>query len=251
MIKKLIDKLLGKGEKSAKGAKASPLGKRVKFGADSSENPWLTVVGVVGDISYNWFDRVPEPVLYVPYRQTARQLMQFAVRGQGNPMGLTASIRREIAAVDADMPIYDVKTQSRVIHESVIGITYVSVMMLVMGAIALVLASVGLYGVMAYAVTERTHEIGVRMALGAQTGDVLRLVLARGITLTAIGLAIGLALSVALAKALAGLLYGVSATDFTTIGGVVAMLALVAMAATYIPARRATRVDPLIALRYE
>jgi putative ABC transport system permease protein len=228
-----------------------PLGKRVKFGGVNSESAWRTVVGVAGDISYNWFDRSPEPVIYASYRQTAAQLMQLAVRTKADPQSLTPAIRREVAAVDADMPVYEVKTHAKVIHESVIGLTYVSTMMLVMGVIALVLASVGLYGVMAYAVTERTHEIGVRMALGAETRDVLRLMLARGITLTGIGLALGLVLSVALARLLSGLVYGVSATDFATFGGVIVLLACVALAATYIPARRACLVDPLTTLRHD
>ncbi len=149
------------------------------------------------------------------------------------------------------MPVFNVKTEARVIYESVIGITYVAVMMTVLGFIALVLASLGLYGVMAYAVTERTHEIGVRMALGARTGEVLRLMVMRGITLTAIGLIIGLARSYALANLLSRLIAGVSATDLATFGGGVGVLAFVAFAATYIPARRAAQVDPLIALRYE
>jgi putative ABC transport system permease protein len=235
----------------------SPLGKRIKFGLDSSKNPWLTIVGVVGNIQYSWDvdysggDHGPSPVLYVPYRQTARQLQQFALRVPGNPLALATMVRTQVAAVDPDMPVYDVKTEARVIHENVIGITYVAVMLSVLGVIALVLASVGLYGVMAYAVTERTHEIGVRMALGAQLNDVLRLVLGRGLLLTAVGLTIGLALSIALAKLLSGLIFGVSATDLTTFGSVVGLLAFVSLAATIIPARRATQVDPLIALRYE
>lgn len=166
-------------------------------------------------------------------------------------MALSETVRKEVAAVDPDMPIFNVKTHSRVIRQTVTGLAYVAVMMSVLGAIALVLASVGLYGVMAYAVTERTHEIGVRMALGAQAGDVLRLVLVRGIVLTVTGLIIGLVLSYGLAILLSSLVFGVSPTDLTTFGAVAGMLILVALAATYIPARRATHVDPLLALRCE
>jgi putative ABC transport system permease protein len=228
-----------------------PIGKRIRSGGVNSQSPWRTIVGVVSDIQYNWFDRVPEPVMYTSHRQAAGQVMQLAVRTGGDPLALTPAIRREVAAVDPDMPVYDVKTQGSVIHESVLGITYVTVMMLVMGVIALVLASVGLYGVMAYAVSERTHEIGVRMALGARTGQVLRLMLVRGMTLTGIGLSIGLVLSIVLARLIAGLIFGVSATDFRTFGGVMVLLALVAFLATYIPARRAAMVDPLVTLRHD
>ncbi len=229
----------------------SAIGQRIKFGNEKSERPWMTIVGVVEDVHYQWTQRAAGPVLYAPYRQAARQIMQFAVRTPGNPMALGEAVRKEIAAVDADMPIYDVKTHAQVISQSVTGITYVAVMLSVMGVIALVLASVGLYGVMAYSVTERTHEIGVRMALGAQLDDVLRLVLGRGILLTGIGLAIGLILAVALAKLISGLVVGVDSIDLATFGGVVALLIVVSMAATFIPARRATQVDPLVALRYE
>jgi putative ABC transport system permease protein len=229
----------------------SPLGRRVKLGRDNSESPWLTVVGVVGDIRYNWLEPAPSPAIYLPYRQASRQIMQFALRVGANPLAAAESARADVAAVDPDMPIFDVKTHAQVIREEVTGVTYVAVMMSVLGVIALVLASVGLYGVMAYAVTERTHEIGVRMALGAQRGDVLRLMLGRGLILTSIGLAIGFGLSYALANMLSNLIVGVSATDVITFGSVMGVLAFVALAASYIPARRATQVDPLIALRHE
>ena len=229
----------------------NPLGKRVKLGRDESGNPWHTVIGVVGDIRYNWFEPVPSPAIYLPYRQAARQRMQFALRVPAYPLGAADGARAQVAVVDPDMPIFGVKTHAQLIHESVTGVTFVAAMMAVLGVIALALASVGLYGVMAYSVTERTHEIGIRMALGAQRGDVLRLMLARGMILTAIGLTIGLGISYALASMLSNLIVGISALDWVTFGSVLGLLAFVALAATYIPARRATRVDALIALRYE
>ncbi len=229
----------------------SPIGKRIKFGLDRSDNPWRTIVGVAGEIQYVWFEKIPPPVLYAPYRQTARQVMQFVMRVPSNPLALAEAARKQVATVDPDMPIFDVKTHDRVIHESLLGITLIAGMMAVLGIIALVLASVGLYGVMANAVIERTHEVGVRMALGAGARDILRQMLVRGIVLTGIGLTIGLVVSYVLASLLSSLIIGVSANDMATFGCVVPLLALVSLAATYIPARRATRLDPLVALRHE
>jgi len=135
--------------------------------------------------------------------------------------------------------------------ESIVGLTYVAVMMTVLGAIALVLACVGVYGMMSYAVAERTHEIGIRMALGASRHQVLQLVVGRGALITGIGLAIGLSVSILMARVLSGLIFGVSAMDWTTFGGVSLALTAAAITASYIPARRATRVDPVIALRHD
>ncbi|MDE3138154.1 MAG: FtsX-like permease family protein, partial [Acidobacteriota bacterium] len=169
----------------------------------------------------------------------------------GDPNSLVATARQRIAAIDPDMPIYDVQTLERRISDSMIGLGYVAVMMAVLGVIALVLACVGVYGVMSFSVAERTHEIGIRMALGAQRGEVLRLVLRHGLLLAGIALAIGLPLSLGLSGLLASLVFGVSATDPLTFAGVSALLLLVAMAACYFPARRAMRIDPVIALRCE
>jgi len=229
----------------------SAVGQRIKLGTEQSEAPWLTVVGVVQDVKSDFFSRDNNPAVYRPYRQAARQVMQFALRVEGDPYSHTQSIRTLVASVDADMPIYEVKTHARVIHESVIGLKYVASILSVTGVIALVLSCAGIYGVMAYSVSERTHEIGVRMALGARAGDVLRMMLGRGLLLTGIGMAIGIPLSVALARAISGLIFGVGATDFVAFGAVVAALAAVAMLACWIPARRAARVDPMVALRYE
>ena len=229
----------------------SAIGKRIQAGNENSGRRWATVVGVVGDIRYEWFDRELEPALYFPYQQVPRQYSYIAVRSEGNPRAIIPAVRAGIASVDADQPIYEIKTLDRLISESVVGLSYVAVLMGALGVIALVLAAMGVYGVMANSVAERTHEIGVRLALGAQPREIVRLVLSRGMLLLGIGTAIGLPVSFVLARLLASLLFGVSATDAAIFSGTTIFLALVALAACYIPARRAMRVDPMVALRYE
>jgi putative ABC transport system permease protein len=160
-------------------------------------------------------------------------------------------VRAKIRAVDTEQPIYEPKTLARLTYEELIGISYIAAMMAALGLIALVLAASGVYGVMAHSVTERTHEIGIRLALGAQPKQVLRWIAERGIRLAAIGLGIGLLLAFAMARLLASLLFGVSATDPVIFIGIPSLLAIVAIAACYLPARRAMRVDPIVALRYE
>jgi len=173
------------------------------------------------------------------------------VRSAGNPMALVPAIRSQIGSVDPDEPIFDIATEAKVIHDSVLGLSYVAVMLMVMGGMALLLAALGVYGVMAYAVAERTHEIGIRMAVGAQQRDVLGMLLKRGAILTGAGVLIGLPVALALAKLLASLLFGVSATDFFIFCFGTLALAGIAMVACYVPALRAMRMDPLAALRYE
>jgi len=160
-------------------------------------------------------------------------------------------VRSEVAAVDPDLPLYDVLPFNKVIANSIVGIAYVAAMMAILGLIALVLASVGIYGVMSYSVGERTHEIGVRMAMGATSKDVQRLILRNGIFLTIVGMAIGLPLALGLAYTLSSLLFGVKAADPFAFVGLPLLLAGVATVACYLPARRAVRMDPLTALRYE
>ena len=229
----------------------SALGKRVRIGRPG-DDPWLTIVGVVGEVKYEWIRSAPEQAVYRPYAQAARHFSSLALRvAGGDPMSIADTVRKRMAAVDADLPLYDVKTHARLIHESTIGLAYVAVMLGVIGAMGLILSAVGVYGVMAYAVTDRTREFGIRMALGAPPAEVLRLVLRRGAVLTLAGLATGLPGAYALAQLLAGALYGVNAGDAATFVGIPLLLAAVAALACYLPARRASRVDPLAALRYE
>jgi putative ABC transport system permease protein len=228
-----------------------PLGKRIKEGRDDSDLPWATIVGVVGQMQYDWSARVDRPAMYMPYQQAPRPYSYFVVRSAGDPMALVPAIRSEIATVDPDQPIFDIATEAKVIHDSVLGLSYVAVMLMVMGGMALLLAGVGVYGVMSNAVTERTHEIGVRMALGARHEEILGMLLKRGIILTGVGFLIGLPMALALAKLLASLLFGVGATDLFIFGLGTFVLAAIALLACYIPARRAMRLDPLAALRYE
>jgi putative ABC transport system permease protein len=229
----------------------SALGRRIKAGAADSEKPWLTIVGVAGEIQYDWLDKEPPPVLYQSYRQAPEGWTTLAIRSHGDPRRIVAAVRGQVAKVDPDQPLAAIKTLDRVMTDSVLGLSYVAVMMTILGVIALALSAIGVTGLMAYAVTERTHEIGVRLALGAQRDSVLRMLVGRGMLLAGIGLAIGLTGSIFLARLLSSLIFGVSATDWATFGGVLAAMAAVALAASYIPARRAARLDPTIALRHE
>jgi putative ABC transport system permease protein len=227
------------------------MGHRIKFGTAEEAKPWFTIVGVVGDIPYNFTQREPLPTIYAHYGQFPRSFSEFAIRSTADRTNLISAVREQFAAVDPELPLGNVKPLEQVIYESTIGLAYVAVMMAVIGGMALILAAAGLYGVMAFWVSERTQEFGIRMVLGALPQDVLRLVALRGLFLTVLGVGVGLPISLLLARALSSLLFGVSATDLTTFAGDSLLLVLVAFLACYLPVRRATRVDPMVALRYE
>jgi putative ABC transport system permease protein len=189
--------------------------------------------------------------IYVPHAQFPTGFSTIVVKTDNEPTAMTGAIRREIRAVDKDQAVFKVTTLEQLMGESILIRKFFMFLLLVFATLALVLAAVGIYGVMSYIASQRTHEIGIRMALGAQASDVLKLIIGNGMVLAMIGVAAGLAGSFALTRLLAGLLFGVSATDAVTFTLVSLALIAVALFACYIPARRATKVDPLVALRYE
>jgi len=229
----------------------NPIGKFLRMGGEDSKSPWIRIVGVVGDIRYNMLGSQETPPLYLSYQQSPEGFCYMAIRTQKSPSAFAAAVRSEVGNIDPDLPVSEIMTLQKVISNGLLGLSYVAVMLSVLGIMAMVLASVGVYGVMAYSVTERTHEIGVRIALGARRRDILRLVLTRGLIITAIGLLIGLPASWVLARLLAGIFFGVSASDFTTFSGIALLMCCVTLLACYLPSRRAMQVDPIIALRYE
>ena len=228
-----------------------PVGKRIKFGRAESNEPWKTVVGVVGDIQDSPFDHTPQPTAYFPFAQMPMASSCLIVRTSSDPIGLAAAARAQVRSVDPDEPPYDMRTLAQLISDDVSGVESSARMMFIFGIVALVLSASGIYALMSYSVTQRTHEIGVRMALGAKRVDVLRLVVGYAIKLAAIGLAIGVPVALALTRAISSVLFGVVRIDTPVFALFTLLLALVAVTAAYIPARRATRVDPMVALRYE
>jgi putative ABC transport system permease protein len=236
----------------------SPLGKRVKTpGGPNAETPWLTVVGVVKDVKQGGLDKKTGTELYFLTDQSpdtvggAPDTMYLMLRTEGDPLRLVDSVREEIRRLDPALPLADVRPMTDVIFASVAQPRFVAFMVLVFAVVALALAAIGTYGVLAYTVEQRTQEIGVRMALGAQARQVLQMILAQGAWLVGLGLVLGVAGSLALRKVLASVLFGVTPTDPVILGTVVLVLSAVAFAACYLPARRATRVNPLVALRNE
>ena len=227
------------------------LGKRFRFGSDEPDSPWMTVVGIVGNVRHEKLSEPAEDQFYIPYTQSPYRGMMLLIRTTAAPAALAAAMRREVHAVDAQLPMFEMRTMAEMYRQSLWEQRLYSTMFGAFAAVALLLAAVGLYGVMSYMVTLRTHEIGVRMALGAQRSDMLRLVVRQGIRLTALGVLIGLAGAFAVTGTLKNFLYGVTPADPATFFGIPLLLSLVALLASWIPARRATRVDPMLALRYE
>jgi putative ABC transport system permease protein len=229
-----------------------PLGKRV-YGRPIRPD-WVPVIGVVADVKNMGLTRPPAPEFYFNYAQGGEDIlrnMTLAVRSRLDAGSLAAAVRREVQAVDPGQPLFNVQTMQAVLDATVSDRRLNMMLLVILAALSLILAVVGIYGVMSYNVTQHTREIGIRMALGAQKTDILKLVIGRGVLLALAGVSIGMAISLWLMRLISGLLYGVSATDPTTFVGIAALLFAVALVACYLPALRAIKVDPLIALRYE
>src|ERR1700722_5384278 len=229
-----------------------PLGKRLKWGPSESTDPWLTVVGVVGDVKQGPLETAANAHTYEPYAQLGAPLsLRVAVRGQGDSAGLAADVRTAVWSLDRQLALGSVRTMDEVISRSTASRRFSLVLVGAFAVLALTLAAIGIYAVLAYTVARRTHEIGVRMALGARSGDVVRLVLGQGLQFTAIGIVFGVGGALVLMRFLESLLYEVRPTDPPTLVVVLLLLVSVSVAASYLPARRAMRVDPMVALRYE
>jgi len=228
-----------------------PLGKRIRLESAEASDRWITIVGVVGDVRNDDVDAPPLPQLYLPHAQNPLREMSLIVRTAGDPLSTAAAVRGSVWTIDRNLPVYEVATMKQLFFDDLAGVRIIVELLGAFAALALILAAVGIYGVMSYSVAQRTNEIGIRLALGAQARDVLRLIVRQGMKLVIVGVMIGLIGALALTRVMNSLLYGVSATDPITFTGVAATLAAVALLACWIPARRATKVDPMVALRCE
>jgi putative ABC transport system permease protein len=235
----------------------NPVGKRINFGnVDSKREPiWVEIVGVVANVRSLELQEAALPEVYTAELQDAFSTMSFVIRttieSGGEPLALTAGVRQAVHDVDKAQPVSDIRAMESVVSDAIAQPRFNLILLGVFGGIALLLSASGIYGVMAYTVSQRTHEIGIRMALGAQAGNVLRMVMTQGLRLTAIGIALGLMASWLLTRYLSSLLFGISATDALTFTIVAVFLAGVALVACFVPARRASLTDPMEALRYE
>jgi putative ABC transport system permease protein len=228
-----------------------PIGRQIKPGPPESKAPWMTITGIVGNIKTDGFDQPDQPHLYLPILQNPGYSMAVYVRTAGSPAGLTQALRQQVQAVDPNLPLFGEQTMDDLVSASLAQRRFAMRVVGLFGVLALLLAGVGIYGVMAYSVTQRTREIGIRMALGASTGSICSWLLRQGMRLTLIGVGVGLLGALVLTRLLRGLLFGIAPTDLVTYAGLTLLLAAVALLACYIPARRAMKVDPLVALRYE
>ena len=233
-------------------AEEDPIGKRITFDdPQTADVEWFNIVGVVGDVRQSTLQAEPYPQIYSSYRQTPRRALTIVLRTAGEPTSMANTLRQQVWSLDRQQPLHNVRTVEQVLAQSIARPRFNTLLITILAGVALLLAAVGIYGVISYSVTQRTHEIGVRMALGASAGNVLRLVIGQGMLLAGIGLAVGVVGAFAVTRIMGTLLYGVSANDPLTYIALVGLLGLIALIASYIPARRAMRVDPVVALRNE
>jgi putative ABC transport system permease protein len=231
-----------------------PIGRRLKVGGAISPMPWLTIVGVVQDVRQMGLDEPTRSEMYFPYWQAAWDWMvprDLVIRTAGDPLQLANSARQAIASIDRNQPVSEIRTLDDLLDHEVAQRRVQATLLGAFAVLALVLACVGIYGVLSYLVAQRTQEIGVRLALGADARDIFRSVAGRGMALTGAGIAVGIVGALMLSRLIAGMLYGVAANDPLTLVGASVTFAVVALAACWIPARRAAKVDPMSALRYE
>jgi putative ABC transport system permease protein len=227
------------------------LGHRIRLGAQDSTEHWLTIAGIVGDVRQNWWNPLTRPVIYRPFAQAPRRSMTMLIRTTAEPTSYVAGLREVTRQIDAGVALRGINTLEEEIADSIAIVRIMGILMGIFGAVALALSSIGVYGVLSESVAQRTHEIGIRLALGANPRDLMKLILWQALKLTLIGLVIALPISMAMARAMASLIFGVVSVDFAILGAFTMLLLLVALVAGYLPARRAMRVDPMISLRYE
>jgi putative ABC transport system permease protein len=243
--------LISNGMASRFWPKGDALGHRIRLGALDSTGPWLTVVGVAGDVRQNWWNPITRPVIYQPFAQAPQRSMTLLMRTSANPTTYVSAMRDVVRGIDPGIALRGVNTLEDEIADAIAIVRIMGILMGVFGLVALALSSIGVYGVLSESVAQRTHEIGIRLALGANPRDLMKLILREALRLTGIGLLIAVPCAVAISRAMASLIFGVVSVDFAILSGFTALLIAVALGAAYVPARRAMRVDPVISLRYE
>jgi putative ABC transport system permease protein len=232
-------------------ANQEPLGQRIKQSGPGYGDKWMDIVGVVGNVKYLGLTVDTDPALYMPFAQSYGPLMFLVVRSSGDAAGLAAALRRNIQAIDPGVTLAQIGTMDQALDLSVSQPRFDTTLLSLFAGIALLLAAVGIYGLIAYSVAQRTHEIGVRMALGAAQADVVRMVVRQGASMAAIGIVLGLGGAFLLTRLLKTMLFGISVSDAVTFVAAPLVIMLVVLAATFLPALRATRISPVVALRYE
>jgi len=228
-----------------------PLGKRINVQMFDTPNPPTEIIGIVGDVRYDSLTDQAEPTVYFPHPELTYDFMTLVIRTSGDPGAIATAVRNELRDIDSNQPVSDVRTMEQVMGETLARARFNTLLLGLFAGLAMLLSAVGIFGVMNYSVNLRTREIGIMVALGAQQSQILTLILRQGLILTLIGVGLGVAGALALTRVMSGMLYGVEATDPLTFAAIVALLTVVSMIACYLPARKATLVDPVIALRYE